>query len=156
MSDRVYVIFSVLALMLCTVSASAQGRLAPGGCGDNELFVNLSSDDTWRASMALGFARQNLLGEGGLEAPRPVTVFLNVRGVRLAVRNRVLPHDTYGLTGKRPNALLKELIAQGARVIVCPNCLKRSGFRPNQLVPDAYVGGTVAQILACSTTQLSY
>lgn len=156
MSARICFVFSVSVLMLCAVTASAQERLAPGGCGHDELFVNLTSDDTWRASMALGLARMNLLGEGGLEAPRPVTVFLNVEGVRLALRNRVLPHDTYGLTGKRPNALLKELIEQGARVIVCPNCLRRSGFQPKQLVRDAYLGGPVAQILACSTTQLSY
>ena len=122
---------------------------APGDCGANELFVNLTSDDTWRASMALNFALKNL-------ELRPVTLFLNVEGVRLAIEDDVLPHDTYGLTGRKPNEVLLDLISQGATVIVCPSCLKRSGFKPAHLIQGVYIGGSVPQRLACSTTQLSY
>ena len=155
MLKQIHAVFLPLFLVLCVGNAIAN-EPAPGGCGENELFVALTSDDTWRASMALNFALGNLMGEGGLEAPRPVTVFLNVEGVRLAVKDDVLPHDTYGLTGKKPNEVLAALIDQQARVIVCPNCLKRSGFKPDQVIQGAYIGGPVPQILDCSTTQLSY
>lgn len=146
----------ILLLLSLSVGNAIANEPAPGGCSNNELFISITSDDTWRASMALNFALKNLMGENGLEAPRPVTIFLNVEGVRLAISNDVLPHDTYGLTGKRPDEVLATLIDQKARVIVCPSCLERSGFKPNQVIQGAYVGGPAPQILECSTTQLSY
>lgn len=42
----------LLAITLSAGNAGAHSRPAPGGCGENELFVSLTSDDTWRASMA--------------------------------------------------------------------------------------------------------
>jgi len=148
MSKLVYALLLPLFLSLSLGNAIANEPV-PGSCGDNELFVNLTTDETWRSSMALNFSLRNL-------ELRPVTIFLNVEGVRLAVDENVLPHDTYGLTGKKPNEVLSDLISRGATVIVCPNCLKRAGFLPEQLIQGTYLGGSIPQRLACSTTQLSY
>lgn len=123
---------------------------APGGCEDDELFMALTSDEAWRASMALNFASRTL------ELGYPVTVFLNVEGVRLAVKDRRYPQDTYGLTGKTAQEVLKKLSDNGGRVIVCPSCLERSGFRRRDLIRGVYLGGPVPEILQCSSKQLSY
>lgn len=123
---------------------------APGGCSPDELYMSLSSDDTWRASMSLNFALKTL------ELGYPVTIFLNIEAVRLAVKPNRYPQDTYGLTGKKPQEIIKELSKKGARVIVCPNCLKRAGFKDRYLIGDVYLGGPVPKLLMCSSKQLSY
>lgn len=145
------ILATTLAMVLCLGSgplmATGQPPEAPLECPD--LFVNLTSDDTWRASMALGFAKKNL--EQGT-----VTVFLNVEGVRIAVKDRRLPHDVYGPTGRTTQEALQDAMEQGAQVVVCPNCLDRSGFQAHELIDGVYLGGPVARILQCSKTQISY
>jgi predicted peroxiredoxin len=96
------------------------------------LFVNLTSDDVWRSSMALSFAASNL------DAGHPVTVFLNVTGVRLALANVPMPADA--VTGKTPQQLLQAVMEKGGKVIVCPMCLKHTGFTPDDLIPGATMG----------------
>lgn len=132
-----------------TASAAAPGP-APGTCSPDELFMNLTSDDTWRAGMALSFAMKNL------ESGYPVTVFLNVEGVRIALRESRYRHDTYSFTGLTSLEALMEFIAQGGRVIVCPGCLDRSGFKPEELIPGVYLGGPTPEIIRCSSAQISY
>jgi predicted peroxiredoxin len=122
---------------------------APGGCGQSELFMSVTSDEAWRSGMALGFALKNL-------EDYPVTIFLNVEAVRIAVKQSVYKHDVYAQSGKTNNEVRQELISAGARVIVCPNCLDRSGFKPHELIPGAYLGGPIPEILHCSSVQLSY
>ncbi|MCP5421120.1 MAG: DsrE family protein [Gammaproteobacteria bacterium] len=96
------------------------------------LFVNLTSDDVWRANMALSFAAANI------KAGHPVTVFLNVTGVRLAVPK--VPASSDGVTGKTAQQLLQEILDAGGKVIVCPMCLKHSGFTPEDLMPGTTLG----------------
>jgi predicted peroxiredoxin len=129
---------------------SASMGPAPEGCAADELFLSLSTDDTWRANMALNFAMRNL------ELGYPVTVFLSVEAVHLALRKDKYPQNTYGLTGKTAQQVIKKLSKKGGRVIVCPNCLKRAGFKPRHLIGKVYLGGPVPQILQCSSKQLSF
>lgn len=97
------------------------------------LFVNLTSDDPWTAGMAVGFATKNL------EAGHPVTVFLNVRGVHLAVKS--IPQHVNGVTGKTVQTMLRGFMSKGGKVIVCPMCLRQSGFAADDLIDNAKVGG---------------
>lgn len=77
-----------MALGSGTVFATSMGP-APGGCSPDELYMSLSSDDTWRASMSLNFALKTL------ELGYPVTIFLYIEAVRLAVKPNRYPQDTY-------------------------------------------------------------
>lgn len=92
------------------------------------LFLNLTTDDIWRGSMALNFANRNL------EAGHPVTIFLNITGVRIAVKEKKIPQHINGITKKTLQELLRDAIKGGANVIVCPFCLKQAGFAPNNVV----------------------
>jgi predicted peroxiredoxin len=148
---RNFIIAAVLtiACMFATGPASAVHSAKPT-CGADELFLNLTSDETWRSGMALNTAKRNL------EAGYQVTVFLNVEAVRIAVREEKYRHDTYPMTGLTSLQTLQQIIDMGARVIVCPGCLERSGFKPHELISGVYLGGPMPQIIRCSTVQLSY
>lgn len=148
---RILLVLSLATLTLGSgsVFATSMGP-APGGCLPDELFMSLSSNDTWRASMALNFSLRTL------EMGYPVTVFLSIEAVSLAVKTNRYPQNTYGPTGKTPQQVIKELSKKGARVIVCPNCLKRAGFKDRYLIQDVYHGGPVPKILQCSSKQMSY
>jgi predicted peroxiredoxin len=97
------------------------------------LFLNLTSDDAWRAGMALAYANNNL------KNGHPVTVFLNVTGVRIAVKQ--VPSHTMGVPGKSNRELLEQAMKSGAKVIVCPMCLKQAGFTPRDLIDGVVMGG---------------
>lgn len=96
-----------IALLLGTGPLMARGHPPEARPECPDLFVNLTSDASWRASMALGFVEKNL-------ALGSVTVFLNVEGVRLAVRDDRLPHDVYRLTGRTMQAALQDASAPGS------------------------------------------
>ena len=116
----------IIALLIVLGSFLSSGWVhADEGGG---LFLNLTTDDIWRGSMALNLANRNL------EAGHPVTIFLNITGVRIAVKNRKIPQHVNGITEKTLQELLKDAIEAGADVIVCPFCLKQAGFKPRNLV----------------------
>lgn len=148
---RVLLALTIASIVMGSESVLARtGGPAPGGCAPDELFMGLTSDEPWRASMALNFASRNL------ELGYPVTVFLNVEGVRLAVKDSRYRQDTYGLTGITAREVLMKLSDNGGRVIVCPSCLERSGFKRRDLINGVYLGGPVPEIFQCSSKQLSY
>lgn len=123
---------------------------APGGCEPDELFINLLSDETWRATVALTKARQSL------EAEFPVTILLGMEGVRVALREEKYVQDVFAKTGLKPREVLDTVLQLGGRVIVCPECLDRAGFKPDELIRGVYLGGPATEILHCSTVQLVY
>jgi predicted peroxiredoxin len=123
----------------------------PAQAAERPLFVNLTSDDAWRAGMALSFSN-NALKRG-----HPVTVFLNVEAVRIA--DTTLPQGTNSVTGKTPIEMLKGLIADGATVIVCPMCMKAAGVQPGDLVAGAQMGKpelTLPRLFGDDTQVISY
>ena len=105
-----------------------RGQISPIRDEEGGLFLNLTTDDIWRGSMALNFANRNL------EAGYPVTIFLNITGVRIAVKKYWIPQHINGITEKTLQELLEDAMAAGARVIVCPFCLKQAGFKPHTLI----------------------
>ncbi|MBK7660343.1 MAG: DsrE family protein [Betaproteobacteria bacterium] len=115
---RLLSILAPLAVALVTLVPAAHA-------GDKDpLFVNLTTDDPHRASMALAFGG-NQHGRG-----HPLTVFLNDRGVHLAARSQA------GKFGAHQKSLA-ELMAKGATVLVCGMCMKHYGVAEKDLVAGA-------------------
>jgi sulfur relay (sulfurtransferase) complex TusBCD TusD component (DsrE family) len=91
------------------------------------LFVNLTSDDSHRANMALTFTKNQL------ERGHPVTIFLNDRGVFVGDKSNAEKF-------KGQQQALAELMAKGAVVIVCPFCAKHYGVKDTDFIEGAKVG----------------
>lgn len=96
------------------------------------LFVNLTTDEVWRAAMALSFARN------AQNAGHPVTIFLNVTAVRLA--STALPQTVDPVSGKTAQQLLGEILDHGGTVIACPMCLQHAGVAREALLERVQVG----------------
>ena len=140
---------SLSFLFTLLLALSSQAVVADS---DQRLFVNLSSDDMNRAAMAIGFStkvRQH--------KKIPVTLFLNVEGVRLADKN-IPPHRH--ANGKTLHEMLAGFMKAGGRVIVCPMCMKHvGGMTQADLIDGVEVGGpnvTMPALFAADTTVLSY
>ena len=113
----------LLALVLC-IGAVATSAFA----GNNDpLFVNLTSDDSHRANMAITFGgSQHALGH-------PLTIFLNDKGVLIGTKAN---SDKFADHQKA----LTELIGKGATIIICPMCMKHYGVKESDLLPGLKVG----------------
>ena len=91
--------------------------------GPNDpLFVNVTTDEPHRITMALSFGKHHY------DHGHPLSIFLSDKGVFVGVKSS---------TGKYSDQqkLLEEIIAKGGNVIMCPPCLKHYGFMPNDLLP---------------------
>jgi sulfur relay (sulfurtransferase) complex TusBCD TusD component (DsrE family) len=110
-----------LALLVANISAPAFAANA------DPLFVNMTTDDPHRASMAIVF------GKNQLERGHPLTVLLNDKGV---------------FVGSKANAakfaeqqkMLAEVLGKGGAVLVCPMCMKHYGVKESDLLPGLKVG----------------
>ena len=99
------------------------------------LFVNLTTDDTWSAAMAISFAHTKVLKNGH----SPVAIWLNVRGVYLADKKR--PSHVHGLMRDRNQSIqdmLTAFMADGGQVIMCQACSTAAG-----LTQDDYIDGVI-------------
>jgi len=107
------------------------------------LLVNLATDDTWSANMALSLAMN--AREQGLE---PVVVFLNVRGVYLADSGRMPAQE--GNSEMNIHQRIEAFIAAGGRVIACPGCSKEAGLTQADYIEGVVLGepGGVIPILS--------
>lgn len=128
-----------LWLLLCAVF--------PAAADQDKLFVNLTTDEARRVAMAVGFATK--VRE---EKKIPVTIFLNVEGVRLADKN--IAHCGAS------QELLKEFMRSGGRVIVCPMCMQNvGGMDKDDLISGVEIGGpevTWPALFDDDVTVLSY
>jgi len=96
------------------------------GAGD-PLFINMTTDDGHRATMAIGFGvKQHDLGH-------PLTLFLNDKGVLVASKANA------GKFADQQKVLV-EAMAKGATVIACPLCMKHYGIKESDLLPGIQVG----------------
>ncbi|MCG8472240.1 MAG: DsrE family protein [Desulfobacterales bacterium] len=110
------------------------------------LFINLTSDTEYRAKMAF------FLGTKFLEAEEmPVTVFLNVDAVRIALKQT--PHPELQVK-------LKVFLSAGGRVLICPMCLKKvAGASNNDFIKGiqvATVENVTYEMFKNGTRILSY
>ena len=137
----------LISMLFLALTVMAPASHAADG---DKLFINLTSDEPWRAGMALTFAKANLMR--GYE----VSVFLNVEGVRVAAKT--LPHHRSGASGKTASEMVIEVLAAGGTVIVCPMCLKQAGLTPDDLVDGVTMGSPDVTFPALydSDVQMSY
>ena len=116
------------------------------------LFVSLTTDDIDRAAMAVGFATKVLQG-----TEKPVTIFLNVEGVRLVDKN--IPQNTHK-SGMTVGQMLDAFMAEGGVVLVCPVCMKNVGGLAESEIADGVIIGTPeytwSAMFAENVTVLSY
>jgi sulfur relay (sulfurtransferase) complex TusBCD TusD component (DsrE family) len=111
------------ALALC-VGAIA----APALAGDTDpLFVNLTSDDSHRADMAITF------GGNQHERGHPLTIFLNDKGVLIGSKSNSSKFADH-------QKALSDLMSDGATVLICPMCMKHYGVKESDLLPGLEVG----------------
>lgn len=125
---------------------------AIGGETKKSLFVNLTSNEMNRAAMAINFSTRIRT-----QKKIPVTIFLNVDGVRLVNRN--IPGSTH-VSGKTLQQMLASFMASGGKVLACPMCMKNvGGMKKTDLMEGVVVGGsdvTWPALFADNTTVLNY
>lgn len=109
-----------------------QGAPAPAE-PSTPVFVNLTTDDDWRAGMALNWTRK------AMKRGHPATVWLNIEAVRIAVGH--IAHPVHAMQNKSAQQALQDLIADGATVLVCGGCLQRAGFDRDDLIDGVQIGG---------------
>ena len=113
-----------LALVLAAGLWSAARAVAADG---GPLFVNLTTEDSHRANMAMMFSK-NMLERG-----HPVAIWLNDKGVLLAARSQALRFAPQ-------QKMLGELMAKGAQVLVCPFCAEHYGVAAGDVLEGARMG----------------
>jgi sulfur relay (sulfurtransferase) complex TusBCD TusD component (DsrE family) len=116
-------LFNVFVLAFVFTASS----LAFSGTND-PLFINLSTDEVSRASMAINFGRHHF------STGHPLTIFLNDKAVMLGVK---VGSSKYA----EQQQALSEAITAGAVVIMCPICLKQAGYLESDLIAGVKLGG---------------
>lgn len=126
---------AVLLLAITAISGVISAACAGGPKGG--LFINLTTDDTWAAAKAVMFAHEKALKRGH----KPVSIWLNVRGIHLADKNR--PSHVHGLMkeqGKSVRDMLQAFIKDGGSVIACAACAKAAGLTEADFIDGVKMG----------------
>lgn len=120
--------------------------------GEKSLFVNLTSNEINRAAMAINISTRVLR-----QKKIPVTIFLNVDGVRLVDKDGA---EHKHASGKSLKHMLTEFIDAGGTVLACPMCMKNvGGLTKDDLLAGVVVGGsdtTWPALFKDGVTVLSY
>ncbi|MBK1723272.1 DsrE family protein [Thiocystis violacea] len=118
---------SISTLMLAVIIATSLAA-GPAFAGEMDpLFVNLTTDDSHRARMAMNF------GQNQLKRGHPLTIFLNDRGVFLASTANAAKFADQ-------QKGLEAIMESGGTVIVCPMCMKHYEVSESDLLPGLKVG----------------
>jgi predicted peroxiredoxin len=137
-----FIFFLILGGTTSAIGAEAQ----------KSLFVNLTSNEMNRAAMAINFATRIRT-----QKKIPVTIFLNVDGVRVV--NRHIPVNIH-VSGKTLQGMLTAFMEAGGKVLACPMCMQNvGGMKKQDLLEGVVVGGsdvTWPALFADGTTVLSY
>ncbi len=112
----------VLVLSLCVPVLVAQPKVK------QSLFINLTSDDIDRASMAINLAHRVLK-----EKKIPVTIWLNVDAVRLV--NKQVRQNMYN-DARTPLEKLQAFMREGGKVMICPMCMRNLGGMEVKDLPE--------------------
>ena len=108
----------------------------------NPLVYHLSSDEPWRATVAISDAT-TLLNLG-----HNVTLLLSIEGVQIGVAH---PHHYLGLNSLTGN--VTNFIADGGKVIICEVCLRIAGYNNSDIIDGAFMGtpGIISNLLSNAT-----
>jgi predicted peroxiredoxin len=126
----IILILSITAVGLANISSFSifQHAYAAKEIG-NPLVYHLSSDEPWRATVAISDATTML------KAGHNVTLLLSIEGVQIGVKH---PHSYLGLDMLTRN--VTNFIADGGRVIICEVCLKIAGYNNTDIIDKAVIG----------------
>jgi len=115
MTIRSNILFiATLLFSLCANSAVELNK--------DPLFINLTSNESHRATMAIGFGKNQLI------KGHPLVVFLNDKGVLMASAK-----NTSKFTAQQQ--MIQEIIKSGGTVYACPSCMKHYGVNEADLIP---------------------
>lgn len=114
-------------LLVVLVTLGALAALPATAETKGTLLVNLTSDESHRADMAMTFSK------GMMDRGHPVVIWLNDKGVLIAAREN---GDKFAAQQETLAALLKD----GATVIVCPMCMDHYGVEEADLIDGMQVG----------------
>jgi predicted peroxiredoxin len=95
----------------------------------NPLVYHLSSDEPWRATVAISDAATML------KAGHNVTLLLSIQGVQIGVKH---PHSYLGLDMLTRN--VTNFIDNGGKVIICEVCLKVARYNNSDIIDKAIIG----------------
>ncbi|MGE0626873.1 MAG: DsrE family protein [Hyphomicrobiaceae bacterium] len=123
---------TALALLLAALPTLAPAQQPAQKAEKPGLFVNLTSDDTWRGWMALHFAWRTQ------QQGHPTTVFLNLEAVRWAWTR--FPDKTLDGIQTPPKTALANLLRDGGTVLICGPCIKRLGIPAKELAAGVRMG----------------
>ncbi len=116
------------SLKLAVIAVLTALSLSTFAGPNDPLFINLSTDDLNRASMAITFGKHHSA------SGHPLTIFLNDKAVMMGVKA--------GSTKfAEQQQALADVISSGALVIMCPICLKQAGFTEADLMNGVKMGG---------------
>ncbi len=117
----------IKTLKLAVVVFLATLSLSAFAGANDPLFINLTTDDVHRSTMAINFGKHHSANG------HPLSIFLNDKGVILGVKAGA---EKYAAQQKE----LTEIISKGGLVIVCPMCLKQAGYTEADLLPGIKIG----------------
>ena len=133
------IIFTLINSILFTVNFKSNiaysEPLSKNITNKTKLVYHLSSDDPWRATVALSDS-QTMLDKGF-----NVTLMLSIEGVQLGVKH---PHQFLGLDLLTNN--VTNFINKGGNLIICEVCLKIAGYNNSDVIDKAVIG--TPQIMA--------
>ena len=113
-------LLTLSCLMLALSGSAYAGDADP-------LFINMTSDDGHRATMAIVFGtKQQARGHA-------LSIFLNDKGVLVGSKAHAKKF------GDQQKDLL-DAMSKGATVLICPMCMKKYGVKEADLLPGIQVG----------------
>lgn len=113
---QVLKVFVVMSLFALTLFAA----------GKDPLFTHITSDGAHRSMMAAQFSSK-MLKKG-----HPVTIYLTDVGVKVASKKYA--------ELKNAQSIIKEIIAQGGRVYICPMCMQQYKVEGADLIEGVKLG----------------
>ncbi len=135
----------LLAAVVLLAGVWAHGTSALAGPND-PLFINMTTDDSHRAKMALVF------GSRQMERGHPLTLFLNDKGVRVGSKAHAAQYAEH-------QKLMRELMGKWAVVLACPMCMEHYQVKAEDLLEGVRQGNpdlTGGQLFQDNTKTLTW
>jgi predicted peroxiredoxin len=143
---RMLKLLVTLSLCLTTSFLSVSYAYAYAKVIGNPLVYHLSSDEPWRATVAISDATTLL------KLRHNVTLLLSIEGVQIGVKH---PHHYLGLDMLTRN--VTNFIADGGKVIICEVCLRIAGYNNSDIIDGAIIGKPeILSTLLTNATVIDY
>ena len=126
--DVTIIVLTAIVVGIVTLT-SVSSSYAYGKEIGNPLVYHLSSDEPWRATVAISDAT-TMLKHG-----HNVTLLLSIEGVQMGVKH---PHHYLGLDALTGN--VSNFIVDGGKVIICEVCLRIAGYDNTNIIDGTIIG----------------